>query len=200
MSHALFSALLSLLFLASPALAASPDLSGRWWVSYEVDSGPGEWLANGSMLSLSEKGAAVQGRAGLGSRGDGYLIGSFSECAFQAAITFRHNPTMFVRLTGIINGSDLQGNFTATKSDGGFSQGLFHASRLTTGTGDVVNPASWTGPVSYSAQDEDLSAKPTEYLDPEANWRALQEGGAKEVFVISYRKNTIRYLSKCSAI
>ena len=95
----LSAALLAFLFVVSAA--ASDDLSGRWKISYVVQSGsPDDGLAEGSVVLLSEKDSTLQGRATLGSRGDGYLIGSCEGSGVRAAITFRHNPTMFVRLTG----------------------------------------------------------------------------------------------------
>ena len=105
----------SLAFLFVVTAAASDDLSGRWKISYVVQSGsPDDGLAEGSVVSLSEKDVILQGRATLGSRGDGYLIGCCEGGAVRAAITFRHNPTMFVRLTGSSTDDELRGSFTAS--------------------------------------------------------------------------------------
>lgn len=182
--------LLAFLFVVSAA--ASDDLSGRWKISYEVQSGsPDDGLAEGSVASLSEKDSTLQGRAALGSRGDGYLIGFCEGSAVRAAITFRHNPTMFVRLTGSRTDGELRGSFTSSSSEGGFWQGNFRAIQLTTGAGDVINPDAEADPVSFTPTDADLLPEPTEYLDPEGNWSAQQESGVKETFVIRYQRNTI---------
>ncbi len=94
----LFAALLAFLFVATAA--ASEDLSGRWKISYVVQSGgPDEKFAEGSVVSLSEKDSTLQGKATLGSRGDGFLIGSRQGSDVQAAITFRSNPALFLRLS-----------------------------------------------------------------------------------------------------
>jgi len=186
----LLAVLLAFLFVVSAA--ASDDLSGRWKISYVVQSGsPDDGLAEGSVVSLSEKDATLQGRATLGSRGDGYLIGCSGGSAVRAAITFRHSPVMFVRLTGSCTDGELRGNFTASSSEGGFWQGNFRATQLTNGAGDVTNPDTGADPVSFTPTDADLLPEPTEYLDPEGNWSVQQESGVKEIFVIRYQKNTI---------
>jgi len=185
----LLAALLAFLFVVSAA--ASDDLSGRWKISYIVQSGsPDDGLAEGSVASLSEKDYTLQGRATLGSRGDGYLIGCCEGSAVRAAITFRHSPSLFVRLTGSLDGNKLHGNFTASCSDGSFWQGIFYADRLTTSGGDVINPLA-ADPVSFTPTDTDLLPDLTEYIDPEANWSAQHESGVKEIFVIRYQRNTI---------
>lgn len=185
----LLAALLAFLFVVTAA--ASDDLSGRWKISYVVQSGsPDDGLAEGSVASLSEKDSTLQGRATLGSRGDGYLIGSCEGSAVRAAITFRHNPTMFVRLTGSRTDGGLRGSFTASGGRG-FWQGNFKAIQLTNGAGDVINPDAVAGPVSFTPTDVDLLPEPTEYLDPEGNWSVQQESGVKEIFVIRYQRNTI---------
>jgi len=181
---------LAILFVITAA--ASDDLSGRWKISYVVQSGsPDDGLAEGSVASLSEKDVTLQGRATLGSRGDGYLIGSCDGSAVRAAITFRHNPTMFVRLTGSRTDGELRGSFTASSSEGGFWQGNFRAIQLTNGAGEAINPDAGADPVSFTPTDVDLIPEPTEYLDPEGNWSAQQESGVKETFVIRYQRNTI---------
>jgi hypothetical protein len=186
----LLAALLAFFFVVSAD--ASDDLSGRWKISYVVQSGsPDDGLAEGSVVSLIEKDVTLQGRATLGSRGDGYLIGSCEGSAVRAAITFRNNPARFVRLTGSCTDGELRGSFTASSSEGGFWQGNFRAIQLTNGAGDVINPDAGADPVSFTPTDVDLLPEPTEYLDPEGNWSAQQESGAKETFVIRYQKNTI---------
>ena len=186
---ALFAALL--LSLAVVTAAASDDLSGRWKISYEVQSGdPDEQLAKGSLASLMEKDSTLQGRATMGSRGDGYLIGYCMESSFSAAITFRRNPAMFVRLTGDHVGEGLSGSFTASSSEG-FWLGNFTATQTTTGTGEVIDPEAGANLVSFTPPDVDLLPEPNKYLDPEANWSAQHEGGAKKIFVIRYQRNTI---------
>ena len=186
----LLASFLAILFVITAA--ASDDLSGRWKISYVVQSGsPDDGLAEGSVASLSEKDVTLQGRATLGSRGDGYLIGSCDGSAVRAAITFRHNPTMFVRLTGSCTDGELRGSFTASSSEGGFWQGNFRAIQLTNGAGEAINPDAGADPVSFTPTDVDLLPEPTEYLDPEGNWSAQQESGVKETFVIRYQKNTI---------
>lgn len=186
----LLASFLAILFVVTAA--ASDDISGRWKISYVVQNGsPDDGLAEGSVLSLSEKDSTLQARATLGSRGDGYLIGSCEGSAIRAAITFRHNPTMFVRLTGSRTDDELRGSFTASSSEGGFWQGNFRAIQLTNGAGEVINPDAGADPVSFTPTDDDLLPEPTEYLDPEGNWSAQQESGVREFFVISYRRNTI---------
>lgn len=186
----LLAALLAFFFVVTAV--ASDDLSGRWKISYVVQSGsPDDGLAEGSVVSLSEKDVTLQGRATLGSRGDGYLIGSCEGSAVRAAITFRHNPTMFVRLTGSCTDGGLRGSFTASSSEGGFWQGNFRAIQLTNGAGEAINPDAGADPVSFTPTDVDLIPEPTEYLDPEGNWSAQQESGVKETFVIRYQRNTI---------
>lgn len=172
-------------FLFVVSAAASDDLSGRWKIAYDVESGSA--FAGGSEVSLSEKESTLQGRATLGSRGDGYLIGCLQGRTIRAAITFRHNPAMFVQLTGFRTDGELQGSFTASGS-GEFWRGKFTATQLTTGSGEVVGAGR--GPVS-TPMDKDLLPKPTRYLDPEANWSVQQESGVKEIFVIRYQRNTI---------
>ena len=130
-----------LLFLFVATSTASDDLSGRWKISYIVQSGsPDDGLAEGSVARWSEKDSTLQGRATLGNRGDGYLIGYCMESSFRAAITFRHNPTMFVRLTGSRTDGELLGSFTASSSEGGFWKGNFRAIQLTTGAGESSIP------------------------------------------------------------
>lgn len=81
----LFAALLAFLFVVSAT--ASDDLSGRWKISYVVQNGSSDnQLAEGSMFSLSEKASTLQGRATLGRRDDGYLIGCCEGNAVRAAI------------------------------------------------------------------------------------------------------------------
>jgi hypothetical protein len=182
--------LLAFLFVATAA--AFEDLSGRWKIVYVVQSGsPDDRLAEGSVASLSEKDSTLQGRATLGSRGDGYLIGCCDGSAVRAAITFRHNPAMFVRLTGSSTDGGLRGSFTASSDDGGFWQGNFRAIQLTTGAGEVINTYTGADTVSFTPTDVDLLPEPTEYLDPEGNWSVQQESGVKDTFVIRYQRNTI---------
>ena len=70
-----WAALMAILFVVTAT--ASDDLSGRWKISYVVQSGsPDDGLAEGSVVSLIEKDSTLQVSATLGSRGDGYLIGS----------------------------------------------------------------------------------------------------------------------------
>jgi len=186
----LSAALLAFLFVVTAV--ASDDLSGRWKICYVVQSGsPDDGLAEGSLVSLSEKDSTLQGRATLGSRGDGYLIGCCEGSAVRSAITFRHSPAMFVRLAGSRTDGELRGSFTASSCEDGFWQGSFKAIHLTTGTGEVINPDTGADPLSFTPTDADLLPEPTEYLNPEANWSAQQESGVREIFVISYQRNTI---------
>lgn len=181
-----------LLFLFVATSTASDDLSGRWKISYIVQSGsPGNPWAEGGVASLSEKDSTLQGRATMGNRSDGYLIGCCKGSAVQAVITFRHNPAVFVRLTGSRVEGELRGSFTASSSEGGFWEGNFRAIQLTTGAGDVINPEAGANPANFTPLDEDLRPKPTLFRDPEANWSANQESGGKEIFVIRYQRNTI---------
>ena len=186
--------LLTVLITVTSASASETcsDLSGRWTVSYETDiGGLQDRLASGSTLILSAVDSSLQGRASLGNRSDGNLIGCCSDGVFRAAITFRHDPTLFIRLNGRSDDREIIGSYAATFSDGGFSQGSFRAVQLTTGKGDVVNPSSWTGEVRFPSLDQGFQAESTHYLDPEANWSLQQDGGAREIFVITYKRNTI---------
>jgi hypothetical protein len=186
----LFAALLVLL-LAFVTAEASEDLSGRWKISYAVESSSAGDLSEGSVAYLSEKDGTLQGRMTLGSRGDGYLIGYCMDSSFRAAITFRHNPAMFVRLTGCSKGGELHGRFTASSCEGGFWKGDFRAIQLVTGAGEVINTDTGANPVIIILPDEDIIPKPTLFLDPEANWSAQQETGVGKIFAISYQRDTI---------
>lgn len=187
--YSIFAFLLVLLVLA--AATASEDLSGRWKISYEFNGSRMDALTEGSIASLSEKNSTVQGRATLGRRSDGFLIGCSENSSVQAAITFRHSPAFFVRLIGSSEDGELAGNFTASSSGGGFWWGKFRAIQLATAEGEVVNTEEGADPVDFPPLDEDLRPKPTEFVDPEAIFYAQQESGVREFFIISYRKNTI---------
>lgn len=178
--------------LLATSVAACEDISGQWKISYSVESGsPVGELAEGGVASLSERDCALQGGATLGSRGDGYLIGCRQGNLVRAAITFRHSPSLFVRLVGSWAEGELRGSFAVSSSKGGFWQGDFRAIQLTTATGEVVNPGDSSNAVSFTPTDEDMHPKPIRYLDPEANWSIQQESGIKEIFVISYNKDTL---------
>ncbi|MFA6373684.1 MAG: hypothetical protein WCW68_13765 [Methanothrix sp.] len=141
----LSAALLAFLFVVSAA--ASDDLSGRWKISYVVQSGsPDDRLAEGSVVSMSEKDSTLQGRATLGNRGDGYVIGYCIESSFRAAITFRRNPAIFVRLTGERMGDGLRGSFTATQT--------------TTGAREVIDPEAGANLVSFAPPARPDSRQP----------------------------------------
>lgn len=183
----LLAALLAFLFVA--IAAASEDLSGRWKISYAVESGgPDEEFAEGSVISLSEKDSTLKGRVTLGSRGDGFLIGCRQGSDVQAAITFRSNPALFLRLSGGQSNDGLQGSFSAS-GGGGFWQGNFTATQMTTAAGEVIG--SEVIFANFTPLDEDLLPKPTLYLDPEANWSAQQDSGVREIFVIEYQRDTV---------
>lgn len=94
-------------------------------------------LAECSVARWSKKDSTLQGRATLGKRGDGYLIGYCMESSFRAAITFRHNPTMFVQLTGSRIDGEMRGSFNASSSESGFWRKSFKAIQLTTGTSNT---------------------------------------------------------------
>lgn len=187
--HSLLVALLVL--LVAVTATASEDLSGRWKISYEVENSGADDLNEGSMASLSEKDSTLQGRVTLGRRDDGFLIGCCENNGVRAAITFRHNPALFIRLIGSGADGELQGSFTASSSEGGFWQGRFKAIQLATAGGEVIKADAGADPISFTSLDDDLRPKPTEFLDPEANWSAQQDSGVREIFVISYQKNTI---------
>jgi len=187
----LLAALIAL--LVAVTATASDDLSGRWKIRYEVESGDSDDLTQGSVASLNQKDSTLQGRVTLGPRDDGFLIGCCESNGMRAAITFRHSPTIFIRLIGSCTEGELQGSFTASSSEGGFWQGRFRAIHLTTG-GEVINAEAGADPTSFAPLDIDLRPKPTEFLDPEANWSAQQDSGVRKTFVISYRKNTILML------
>jgi len=187
--HRLLAALLVL--LVAVTATASEDLSGRWKISYNVENSGADDLNEGSMASLSEKDSTLQGRVTLGRRDDGFLIGRCENNGIRAAITFCHSPALFIRLIGSSADGELQGSFTASSSEGEFWQGRFRAIQLATSGGEVINTEAGADPISFAPLDDDLRPKPTEFLDPEANWSAQQDSGVKEIFVISYQENTI---------
>lgn len=190
--QSLLAALIALLVVVTAT--ASDDLSGRWKIRYEVETGNAYDLTQGSVASLNQKDSTLQGRVTLGPRDDGFLIGCCESDGVRAAITFRHSPTIFIRLIGSSTYGDLQGSFTASSSEGGFWQGKFRAVHLTTDEGEVINAEAVADPTSFTPLDVDLRPKPTEFLDPEANWSAQQDSGVRRTFVISYKKNTILML------
>jgi hypothetical protein len=178
--------------LLATSVADCEDLSGRWRIDYFVENGsPPGGLAEVGVASLSENDGTLGGRATLGSRGDGYLIGCRKGSTIRLAITFRHHPTFFVWLVGSLSEGELQGSFGASFSQGGFWQGGWRAIQLTTASGDVINADAGGEPVSFTPTDEDMRPKPIRYLDPEANWSVQQETGIRETFVISNDKDTL---------
>ncbi len=185
-------ALIALLVVVTAT--GSDDLSGRWKILYEVENGDADDLTQSSVASLNQKDSSLQGRVTLGARDDGFLIGCCESDGVRAAITFRHSPTIFIRLIGSCTDGELQGSFTASSSDGGFWQGRFRAIHLTAEGGKVINAQAGADPSSFAPLDIDLSPKSTEFLDPEANWSAQQDSDVRETFFISYRKNTILML------
>jgi len=173
---------LLLTLMSTCSAVASDDLSGSWQISYEFEdgnvSGP---LAGGSVASISEAGSTLCGRSTLRDRGDGFLIGLSEGGDFDAAITFRQTPTIFVRLAGGFAGDEMVGDFSAYSSDGGFWWGNFSAMR-----------ADSAGEVDANyLQDADLVPKPTVFIDPEAIWSEQQGKENRDTFEICYSRNTV---------
>jgi hypothetical protein len=130
---------------------------------------------------LGQPGSTLCGRSTLRDRGDGFLIGLSEGGDFDAAITFRQTPTIFVRLAGGFVGDEMVGGFSAYSSDGGFWWGNFSAMR--------ADPASEVD-ANY-LQDADLVLKPTVFIDPEAIWSEQQGKEKRDTFEICYSRNTV---------
>lgn len=143
---------------------AVSDLSSTWLIGYESegenDGGP---LAGGGVASISEAGSTLDGRSTLGGRNDGFLIGLAEGGSVDMAITFRHNPVIFVRLVGDFDADEVRGRFSAYSSDGN----------------------SWMG--NFSAR----LAGPGEGLDPEAIWSEQRGKERRYAFEINYSRDTV---------
>lgn len=140
------------------------DLSSTWLIGYESegenDGGP---LAGGGVASISEAGSTLDGRSTLGGRNDGFLIGLAEGRSVDMAITFRHNPVIFVRPVGDFDADEVRGRFSAYSSDGN----------------------SWMG--NFSAR----LAGPGEGLDPEAIWSEQRGKERRYAFEINYSRDTV---------
>ena len=162
------------------AVAVS-DLSSSWLIGYELEGGnDGGPLAGGSAASITESGSTLCGRSTLDGRNDGFLIGLAEERSIDVAITFRHNPVIFVRLAGSFDADEIRGRFSAYSSDGDFWMGTFSATRAGPGEGHA----------SY-AEDADVVPKPTVFIDPEAIWSEQQGKDRRDVFDIYYSRDTV---------
>jgi len=151
--------LLAALIISICVSIASDDLSGRWNIKYEGQTD--DQLAGNGVVYIYNEGSTIHGDSTLGLRGDGKLIGIAKGNAFNATITFRKRPTMFIKLNGCQVGDKLQGGYTATSSDGRFYRGRFTASQ-------------WEEYADYEEIDVDpiapndpLAYKPTIFFDPD---------------------------------
>jgi len=167
--------------------AAAADLSGYWMIDYKVLGGSAEErtisFAEGGMLQIIEDESTLHGSSSLGSRGDGFLIGAATALQFDAAITFRSDPLLFLRLNGERSGDALSGKFTASSSDGRFWWGDFLAL--------PPSPNRAADGRRYSEPDAGLSPQPLRFVDPEAFWSNQTGKEHREIFTITYDPNTI---------
>jgi hypothetical protein len=173
--------LLAALLMATCTAVAFDDLSGSWQISYEfLDGNASGPLSCGSVVTIYKANSTLHGRSTLSDRSDGFLMGLAEGSSFDAAITFRRSPTIFVRLAGGFAGDEMRGSFSAYSSDGDFWMGNFSAMRADPGEGDA----------NY-LQDAELAAKPTIFIDPEAIWSEQQGKENRDTFEIYYSRNTV---------
>lgn len=172
------------LLISISVSSAVNDISGRWDIKYEglID----DQLVNNGTIFLSLVGSTLHGDSTLGLRGDGKIIGCTQGKTFNAAITFRKKPAMFIKLDGSQIGDKLQGSFTASSSYGEFYRGRFTASRWEESEHDsavVIDPIPPEDPLAF---------KQTIYFDPELYWHNYQSGSGKmDTYAINYSRNTI---------
>lgn len=174
--------LITLLIFVDYSIAVN-DPSGRWSIDYE---GQNDQLTTHGMVSIIKAGSTLHGDSTLGPRCDGKLIGIMKGYAFNATITFRKKPAMFVKLDGCQVGDKLQGSYTASSSDGIFYRGGFTAARWEESAHDEevgFDPIAPNDPLAY---------QPTIFFDPDLYWHNYQFGRAKmDIYAINYSKNTI---------
>jgi hypothetical protein len=174
--------LLAALLMSTGAGIAVNDPSGRYDIKYEGQLD--DQLACGGVVYIISQGSTIHGDSTLGLRGDGKMIGFIKGGTFNAAITFRKRPSMFVKLDGALVGDNLLGSFTATSSDGGFYRGRFTAAHGVHANDEVgVDPIPPDDPLAYHQ---------TLYFDPELYWHENQFGKEnRDTYVISYSRDTV---------
>ncbi len=182
--------LFAALLMAASTAVASDDPSGLWNISYEVQWGnPGDLPASNSMASIYEEGSTLRGESSLGSRKNGSLIGLSNGNDFDATITFRQKPSLFLRLAGGCTGDSLQGNFTASSTNGGFWKGRFTASQ--SGSGEIREQEDEIDPLDYMTKDVAVAPAPTLFIEPEAFFYEQTGKAERRAFAINYSRNTI---------
>lgn len=169
---------------------ASENPSGLWNISYEVQWGnPGDLLARSSVASIYEKGSTLLGEASLENRSDGSLIGILSGRNFDAAITFRQKPTIFVRLKGDCIGNSLQGSFSASSTNGRFWRGCFTA--LQARSGVMPEHEVEIESLEYMTEGTTAAPAPIVFIEPEAFYYEQEGKAERKMFAINYSRNTI---------
>ena len=182
--------LFAALLMAASTAVASDDPSGLWNISYEVQWGnPGDLLAKSSVASIYEKGSTLRGESSLGNRSDGSLIGLSNGSGFDATITFRQKPSVFMRLKGDCTDKNLQGSFTASSSNGRFWKGRFTASQA--GSGEIWAQEDEINPLEYMTKDVAVAPAPTLFIEPEAFFYEQTGKAERRAFAINYSRNTI---------
>jgi len=181
--------LAALLMSAGTAIAAN-DPSGLWNISYEVQWGnPGDLLTKSSLASIYEEGSTLRGESSLGNRSDGSLIGLSNGSDFDATITFRQKPSVFMRLKGGCTDKSLQGSFTASSSNGHFWRGRFTA--LQARPGEMREQEDEIDPLEYMTKDVAVAPAPTVFIEPEAFYYEQAGNAERRAFAINYSRNTI---------
>jgi hypothetical protein len=186
----LFAALLTASLISADTAIASNDPSGLWNISYEVQWGDsGDLPAESSMASIYEEGSTLRGESSLGNRSDGSLIGLSNGNDFDAAITFRQKPSVFMRLKGGCIDKNLQGSFTASSSNGHFWRGRFTASQAR--PGEMWVQEDEINPLEYMTKDVTVAPAPTLFIEPEAFFYEQTGKAERRAFAINYSRNTI---------
>jgi hypothetical protein len=178
------------LLISAGTAIATDDPSGLWNISYEVQWGnPGDLLAESSVASIYEEGSTLRGGSSMGNRSDGSLIGLSNGRDFDATITFRQKPSLFLRLAGGCTGDSLQGNFTASSSNGHFWRGRFTASQAK--SREMLKQESEINPLEYMTKDVTVAPAPTLFIEPEAFFYEQTGKAERRAFAINYSRNTI---------
>jgi len=168
--------------------AVSDSPSGLWKISYFPETGGlDERLSAGGWISVSDKHSTLLGVSSLGDRRDGSVIGLVKGDAFDVTITFGHSPHIFVWLAGKRRGDELRGRFTASY-DGGFWRGSFVGSRE---YGESYAVGHESDPQDYLTRGVGIAPRPTRFADPEAVWYNQTGKAKRDVFVITYDKDTV---------
>ncbi len=180
--------------MSSLIATASDDPSGSWNILYDVWFGSSDdRLSGDSSASIARAGSTLHGEASLGNQSDGSLTSLSNGSAFDATITFRQKPAVFMRLKGDRKGDNLQGSFSASSSDGCFWKGGFTASPLAEGA-NLPDRKVRIDPVDYMTQDVTVVPEPTIFVDPEAFYyeqNGQTDKAKRDKFVIKYARNTI---------